>query len=303
MTFNGNKIKLYDNNKLAVVDAAIQAAFSRESLFPKRGKELHYTVNGKKRVTKGEYGESAHIYVNGEEVNINHIIKANDDIVMEDSTEGNAAEVRISDLVDYHAKIRVLIDEEEVELPKPIKVNGVLQKPDYLIQDGDVISLYSYYTYDQILEYLHVTNEEASLMVNGVEAARDAAFYAGDEILVLERSQQNFYKVEQEKTTETDSVNVFKTMIENAAKEDATVIEEDVVVEEENENKRVLVIVNQKPVSLEGKKNYMFVDIFDYINFDTSKMQGSGIVTLVNGQNAQYTQELKNGDKIEVYWK
>lgn len=304
VTFNGNKIKLYDNNKLAVVDAAIQAAFSRESLFPKRGKELHYTVNGKKRVTKGEYGESAHIYVNGEEVNINHIIKANDDIVMEESTEGKAAEVRISDLVDYHAKIRVLIDEEEVELPKPIKVNGVFQKPDYLIQDGDVISLYSYYTYDQVLEYLHVTNEEAALMLNGVEAARDAAVYAGDEILVLERSQQNFYKVEQEKQADANSVNVFKTMIEDAAKEESALQEEEAVSEEaENENKRVLVIVNQKPVSLEGKKNYMFVDIFDYINFDTSKMQGSGIVTLINGQDAQYTQELKNGDKIEVYWK
>ena len=27
-----------------------------------------------------------------------------------------------------------------------------------------------------------------------------------------------------------------------------------------------------------------------------------GIVTKVNGENAQYTQELKNGDKVEIYW-
>ena len=122
--------------------------------------------------------------------------------------------------------------------------------------------------------------------------------------MILERSQQNFYKVEQEKQADANSVNVFKTMIEDAAKEESALQEEEAVSEEaENENKRVLVIVNQKPVSLEGKKNYMFVDIFDYINFDTSKMQGSGIVTLINGQDAQYTQELKNGDKIEVYWK
>ena len=47
----------------------------------------------------------------------------------------------------------------------------------------------------------------------------------------------------------------------------------------------------------------MFTDIFDYIDFDLSKMQGAGIVTLVNGTNAQYTQPLYNGDKIEVYWK
>lgn len=32
-------------------------------------------------------------------------------------------------------------------------------------------------------------------------------------------------------------------------------------------------------------------------------MKGKGIVTLVNGENAQYTQELKNGDKVEIFWK
>ncbi len=67
--------------------------------------------------------------------------------------------------------------------------------------------------------------------------------------------------------------------------------------------KKIIVIVNQKPIVMRGKQSYMFVDIFDYIDFDTSRMQGSGIVTLVNGKDAQYTQELYNGDKIDVYWK
>ncbi|MDE6917203.1 MAG: hypothetical protein K2P39_10460, partial [Lachnospiraceae bacterium] len=67
--------------------------------------------------------------------------------------------------------------------------------------------------------------------------------------------------------------------------------------------KKIIVIVNQKPIVMRGKESYMFVDIFDYIDFDTSRMQGSGIATLVNGKDAQYTQELYNGDKIEVYWK
>ena len=44
VVFNGQSIKLYDNNKLAVIDAAIGASFDRSSLFPRRGEELHYTV-------------------------------------------------------------------------------------------------------------------------------------------------------------------------------------------------------------------------------------------------------------------
>ncbi len=106
------------------------------------------------------------------------------------------------------------------------------------------------------------------------------------------------------KTSET--VHVFKSMVEDAAKEEK---KEEKKEEEKNteehfeEFKKVIVIVNQKPIVMRGKKNYTFVDIFDYINFDTSKMRGSGIATLINGKDAQYTQELYNGDKIDVYWK
>ena len=95
-------------------------------------------------------------------------------------------------------------------------------------------------------------------------------------------------------------------MVEDAAKEEK---KEEKKEEEKNteehfeEFKKVIVIVNQKPIVMRGKKNYTFVDIFDYINFDTSKMRGSGIATLINGKDAQYTQELYNGDKIDVYWK
>jgi acyl-CoA thioesterase FadM len=54
---------------------------------------------------------------------------------------------------------------------------------------------------------------------------------------------------------------------------------------------------------MSGKTSYAFVDVFDYIDFDTSKMQGKGIATIVNGKDALYTQPLHAGDKIEIYWR
>ena len=68
------------------------------------------------------------------------------------------------------------------------------------------------------------------------------------------------------------------------------------------ENKRVIVMVNRKPVVLHGKPKYVFVDIFDYIDFDLSTPQGA-IVTTLNGVQAQFMEELHDGDMIEVYWK
>ena len=42
--------------------------------------------------------------------------------------------------------------------------------------------------------------------------------------------------------------------------------------------------------------------IFNFINFDLSKPQGT-IVTTVNGHSANYMEELHEGDKLEIYWR
>ncbi len=65
----------------------------------------------------------------------------------------------------------------------------------------------------------------------------------------------------------------------------------------------IQVLVNNQPISLSGKRNYIFVDVFEHIDFDLSKPQGSGIVTTLNGRAAQYMESIKSGDRIEIYWK
>ena len=65
----------------------------------------------------------------------------------------------------------------------------------------------------------------------------------------------------------------------------------------------IQVMVNGAPVRLEGKSGYIFVDVFDYINFDLSVPQGSGIATELNGRSAQYMEPIRSGDVIKIYWK
>ena len=303
VVFNGQSIKLYDNNKLAVIDAAIGASFDRSSLFPRRGEELHYIVNGKNRVTRGEYGESAVITVNGENVDLNYAIKANDNIVMKESTQGRPASQKIGDLVDYHGRITVSVDGQKLNLVKPVSVNGQEQDADYEIQNDDEITIAQYYTYEQMYDYLKL-NSKQLLAMNGEKIGTDAVFYDGAELEIQLKEtvetpvEQNAAEPEKEEIpSKTETVQVFKDMVEQAAKEEK--------LEEKLEEKQgeIVVIANQKPIVLKGKDSYQFVDIFDYIDFDTRTMKGKGIVTLVNGENAQYTQELKNGDRVEIFWK
>ena len=54
---------------------------------------------------------------------------------------------------------------------------------------------------------------------------------------------------------------------------------------------------------LTGKEDYIFVDVFDRITFDLNAGNGRAIATLVNGMEAEFSQPLNNGDRVEIYWK
>ena len=77
---NEERIKIYDNGTLTVADAAMQYGYPNEKLFPVRGKELSFTVNGEKRTVKGRLGEAAEITLNGQPVGMNAPIGQNDKI-------------------------------------------------------------------------------------------------------------------------------------------------------------------------------------------------------------------------------
>ena len=62
------------------------------------------------------------------------------------------------------------------------------------------------------------------------------------------------------------------------------------------------VMVNRLPVTLKGKSSYVFVDVFSFIDFDLNASGGRGIVTLLNGRNAEYMEPLNSGDVIDIYW-
>lgn len=63
------------------------------------------------------------------------------------------------------------------------------------------------------------------------------------------------------------------------------------------------IYVNGEEITLKNKKEFIFVDIFDYILFDLTQSRGRMLITQVNGEAAQYTQRLYPGDKIDIYWK
>lgn len=167
VTFNGQRVKLYDNNKLAIIDAAMQAEFSNDDLFPKRGEELSFIFNGKQRTVRGQRGESAQIYLNGNLADIHSPIRANDVITIEPSTAGEVAKMQLSKISEYKQQLTVMVNGMTIALPKFASVNGNLESPYYEIQQGDEIEMLSYYTVLQITEVMDVLlDDKMQILVN-----------------------------------------------------------------------------------------------------------------------------------------
>ena len=311
VSFNGEKIKLYDNKHLKVTDAAIQAHFPNDGFFPKRGKELNFTVDGIKKIVRGEVGEGAQITVNGKPANIHTPIKKEDIIVVEESTAGVPASMEIRQLAESGGSLVVEINHKKVHLPKFASVNGKLESEYYSIQDGDEIEFLKYYTIEQILQFMDIsTDTYNTYYVNNNSADMNTKVYENFTVVMSKTEfvttyedllkEETFYE-ETEKEENSENEDVKKVSEEQVTLTSADVKKE-ITEEAPVENKRVIVMVNRKPVVLHGKPRYVFVDIFDYIDFDLSTPQGA-IVTTLNGVQAQFMEELHDGDMIEVYWK
>lgn len=384
--FNGERLKLYDNNRLTIVDAALQAGFPNDQLFPKRGTPINFTVNGSSRIARGEAGEAAIVKMNGRPANINTPLEPNSEITIEPSTSGAPAVYTVGQLEEYNtSKLTFQINGRTVVCPKFVQVNGSLEPEDYEIQEGDVIETRNFYTVSQIAEFMDVViDDDQEILVNNREATMDTLVYENFSIewsideYGLAREQRSDYggetvgsenKADETLNVDDDFVADVSSLEESENTEGAPATDESgnqenisangnnaeteaegrvifaktpaleaeerarqekdsstSVAEEELQSvaeeapqqaaepeqqeeeaapagTSIFVHVNGEVVELMGKDEYIFVDIFDRITFDLQAGKGRAIATLLNGRNAQFSELLHDGDKIELYWK
>ncbi len=304
--FNGERMKLYDNNRLTVVDAALQAGFPNEQLFPRRGQAITFTVNGKQRIARGEAGESAIVKINDNIVSINTPLEPNCYITIEPSTEGTEAHYTVEQLEEYTAStITFVVNGKEISCAKFAEVNGSLEPPHYQIKDGDVIEMRGFYTVSQLAEFMDVELDlNRDIMVNNRLADMQTLVYENFEV---EWNVLDYVSEEPTKPSAAYSAFGEEHAEEEYAEEESAAEQSESEAKTENtagagETTMLNVIVNGEKLILTGKTDYIFVDIFDYIHFDLKQSEGRAVVTNLNGENAQYIQELSDGDEIEIYW-
>ena len=361
LDFNGEQIKLYDNSNLRISDAAMQAGFSNEDLFPKRGNEIRFTMNGKKEVRRGDPGDAAVIKLNGKIATLSEKVKAGDSIEITPSTAGAPVTVLLDKLPGFTDTISVNINKQLISLPKFALVNGVMKNGYYEIQDGDQVEMRKFYSVEQILDFMDVQLEEGTeIYVNheiaspltevydnftvdwtlkeqmpsygSVDEAKSEAAAAEEKSAMdkaeaeasVKRMMEAVNKAEAALNASPNYQKAKEMPAEEPAREEADQEEEEEISAIEKpedalkklkdkiagklEEKPILtgdieVIVNNQPVRMTGKDNYIYVDVFNYIDFDRSTPHGTSVATKINGRDAEFVEQLHNGDRLEIYWR
>ena len=408
VSVNERQVKLYDNNKLTVMDAAIQIGFPKENIFPKRGKEIEFTINGEKRLIRGEAGEGAKITINSKSANFNTKITKDDIIEIIPSTRGQDAAAEISSLAEFKrkGKISIQVNGRKITCPRVVYVNDKSILENYTIQSGDNIEIVDYCYINQLMEFMDmpkpisftVNNQSADLNTRIFEEFSVECEWGESLPVSRQRNEEKKYNKhekqnESQKNTSTrkkfanskeysrsgnfeikkgngnkrnqenqkeivkKNGNIMekdfasKRNIENqknyAEKRENTnqkaygnkrdsVKQKDYTNKRENVNQKdyakkkdtneinyksrnaeknlspknnetklcdITISVNGQSVVLQNKENYIFVDILDFYPFDTTVAGGTELITTVNGMTASFTTKVKQGDKIELYWK
>ncbi len=320
--FNGERLKLYDNNHLTIVDAALAAGYPNDQIFPKRGTAIHFTVNGAARIARGEAGEAAIVTMNGKPAHINTPLEPNAEIVIEPSTAGEDAVYTISQLEEYtNSTVGFVVNGKMVICPKFVQVNGSLEPGSYEIKEGDMIETRNFYTVGQVAEFMDVeVDMEKDILVNNREADFDTLVYenfsiewtvlsfgVADEPYEYKAPEMHLPEGVENLSADVETpwtkVNAEENVYAGGSVVNTQGFVQTPVEEPAPVGKEIVVFVNGEPVPLSGKDEYIFVDIFDRITFDLTASQGRAIATLVNGRDAQFTEVLSDGDKVELYWK
>lgn len=294
---NDEPISLFNSHKHTVMDVLLQAGINPSLLISKNGKSTRFTYNGCKRIVFGEYGTNAKITINGVEAGLESEVEEKDNIKLVFAQNGKDAAPKLCEHIKNINSISIYINNEIVNVEPVILVNGSVEDLDYLINNGDSVEVFLPSKIKDIKKY--VIKEDVHLLQHGVILNDEYEVSEGEKIskeceaeIV---SQEVAVTVEKE---DEDNSNIIGDVKE--LEKDLEGIKPEPKVFKE-EFKTITVVINGDNVTMTGKTDYVVVDIFNYIDFDLTVAKGSVVIKL-NGEKCAYTESIKAGDNIEIFW-
>lgn len=281
VTVNDKKIRLYGIRQMKVMDAILMSGFDPKKLIGFSGKSLRFLFNGQQHYYAGEFSIPAQIYVNSRAATIETFIRPGDNILVVPAKDGTTPLVKISDITSGGKEGVVYFNGIKTELNSRYFANNVAVNEDYIIGSSDFIEVVQLKTIRDLYSLYNMDETLCTSFIDGAAADVDFELYDGCKIDVLKTSELPGKEQLSEKVL--------------AESENVTCSEEE---------PSITVIVNNRSISLPGRKNnmpYIFADMLNYTDIDPSNPKGN-IILLHNGKEASYLNSISDNDEIIIKW-
>jgi len=274
ITVNGRENRLLYSREINVSDAMRLIEFSAVDLVGKNGRDLTVTVNGEKKIIYGGLRHPAGILVNGEKASIKTVLKNGDVVEIVKAENGEDATACAGDFAEDHGGISVYCNGRVETLEPVIIVNGLPAGHETVLKEGDDIAVQAVKTAGQLARMKYIDLPAHVIYVNDDPVDASYMLKDGDRVEFKKKDHSGEVTRENEHGTSGGTVGGIK------------------------------ITVNGNDVLLRGKRDYIFIDIFNHVEIDLTAIRpGCAVNLLLNGNRAGYTDTVKNGDIVEISFK
>lgn len=314
VTLNDRPLRLFNLGKLTVADALLVAGIDVRSLHGRPGLGFTVTINGQKRFLPGSLGQPGYILVNGAEASFGDSLSEGDIIKVEKGKDGSSPCPTVGDLIPVPAPFTVIIDNELITVGPLITVNGKAATAATKLADRDQAVCRQPATLAELLtlagrktdsrEYRYIVNGSERMfvrwpeyMLNGVRCGPAAPVNDNDIIVSLPVASPTLAELLGfDEETEDAYIVLF-----NGGKCRVPLRRWSITVA----GKPATAVDTVRPGSYVDYSCYeiqpMVSDVLLAAEFDPRSLpSGSRVGILVNGEAAEFTTPVKNGDKVEV---
>ncbi|NPV90966.1 MAG: molecular chaperone Hsp70 [Firmicutes bacterium] len=272
---NDQDYRLFNSKELEVGNAIALIGYDPRQLIGRNGANLEFWLNDIKELVPGGLAIPSKIFINNKPANLKTQVKDGDYIVIQAAVDGEDGRAVVGSYLDRYPTRIVMLGETCIQMVPIVTVNQQPAAPDTAIKPGDRVEI-KYPDLKTILAGQGIEFEQFQVRVNGEIAMGDWVLRSGDQIELSTPAPKPAPAPEPDK----------KAPAEAAPPEPENLIH---------------VELNGKTISLDGSKHYLFVDILRYLDFDLTRPQGS-IILLHNDSEAKFTEPLKDGDRVKIFW-
>lgn len=313
---NDKNTFLFTMDELTIGNCFIQAGIDLNDYYGKIGLAYFVTINGEKITIPGTYGTEPTITINDQAATVKDFVKENDRIQVIKGKDGQSPSVTITDIIGNIAPVRYYFNEEEYEIQPTYKANQKTVQAHYIIEDNDKIIAKTPETIGEFFDSIRVDytknaqftlyiddypvpfeQANSKLLLDGKEATLASPISDGAKIelvpaelittetVVEKLDEQQFYQIHV--TFNNERITLQQRIL--TVKRDGVILSNDEII---NQNDRL-------EIEKIKQKDFIFQDIFRYVDFDVASIGGSYRV-LCNDEDVSFHHVIQTGDRLAI---